>query len=145
LYSTVLLSLFTTVQLTLLARRKYIASVRQLAREELARDSMPSVSSLLFSTLLGSASIDGLLQGALEDELESEEEVMGDSGALEPDTERKFLTLSWWLLHVGWKDIRERVRRAVEEVFESCVYCLFHTHTFMHSFDRLTWLSLSLE
>jgi peroxin-3 len=32
--------------------------------------------------------------------------------------EVKYLTLSWWILHVGWKDIAERVRRGVEEVFE---------------------------
>jgi len=32
--------------------------------------------------------------------------------------EIKYLTLSWWILHVGWKDVAERVRRGVEEVFE---------------------------
>ena len=37
------------------------------------------------------------------------------------ETERKYLTLSWWILHVGWKDVGERVRRGVEEVFEGCV------------------------
>ncbi|KNZ81378.1 Peroxisomal biogenesis factor 3 [Termitomyces sp. J132] len=30
----------------------------------------------------------------------------------------KFLTMSWWMVHVGWKDIEERVRRGVEEAFE---------------------------
>ena len=24
------------------------------------------------------------------------------------ETERKYLTLSWWILHVGWKDVGER-------------------------------------
>ncbi|THH26408.1 hypothetical protein EUX98_g7781 [Antrodiella citrinella] len=38
---------------------------------------------------------------------------------LSEETERKFLTLSWWILHVGWQDVGERVRRGVEEVFES--------------------------
>jgi len=33
------------------------------------------------------------------------------------ETERKFLTLGWWLLNVGWKDVAERVRSAVEVVF----------------------------
>lgn len=33
------------------------------------------------------------------------------------ETERKYLTLSWWLLNVGWKDVGERVRSAVEVVF----------------------------
>lgn len=29
----------------------------------------------------------------------------------------KYLTMTWWILHVGWKDVQERVRRGVEEVF----------------------------
>jgi peroxin-3 len=33
-----------------------------------------------------------------------------------------YLTLSWWILHVGWKDVGERVRREVEEVFDGCVF-----------------------
>ncbi|KAH9974162.1 Peroxin-3 [Lactifluus volemus] len=37
---------------------------------------------------------------------------------IDVETERKFLTLSWWILNVGWKDVGERVRRGVEEVFE---------------------------
>ena len=45
------------------------------------------------------------------DELEESENVS-------EETERKYLTLSWWILHVGWKDVGERVRRGVEEVFE---------------------------
>ena len=48
------------------------------------------------------------------DELEESENVS-------EETERKFLTLSWWTLHVGWKDVGERVRRGVEEVFEEYV------------------------
>jgi peroxin-3 len=38
-----------------------------------------------------------------------------------PESEMKYLTMSWWLLHVGWKDVGERVRRAVEEVFDEYV------------------------
>ena len=37
------------------------------------------------------------------------------------ETERKFLVLSWWLLYVGWKDVGERVRKSVEEVFDGLV------------------------
>lgn len=33
------------------------------------------------------------------------------------ETNRKFLTFSWWLLHRGWKDIMEKVEVAVKEVF----------------------------
>lgn len=64
-----------------------------------------------------------------------EELLSGDMGALledgeEPvegiseEVESKFLTISWWMLHVGWKDIGERVRRGVEEVFDGYVSVL---------------------
>lgn len=36
-------------------------------------------------------------------------------------TERKYLTLSWWLLNVGWKEVGKRVRVAVEAVFDEFV------------------------
>jgi peroxin-3 len=31
------------------------------------------------------------------------------------ETERKYLTFSWFLLNVGWKGLVERVRKAVED------------------------------
>lgn len=43
-------------------------------------------------------------------------------GEINEEIESKYLTMSWWLLHVGWKDVGERVRRAVEEVFNGCVH-----------------------
>jgi len=41
----------------------------------------------------------------------------GEADVISEESESKYLTLSWWLLHVGWKDVGERVRRGVEEVF----------------------------
>jgi hypothetical protein len=35
---------------------------------------------------------------------------------LDQETEMAYLTFSWWLTHVGWKEIGERVRMAVDEV-----------------------------
>ncbi|PPQ94396.1 hypothetical protein CVT25_002752 [Psilocybe cyanescens] len=40
------------------------------------------------------------------------------TGEIPEEAESKYLTMSWWLLHVGWKDVGERVRRGVEEVFD---------------------------
>ena len=37
---------------------------------------------------------------------------------VDEEAERKYLTLSWWICNTGWKDVGERVRRGVEEVFE---------------------------
>ena len=33
------------------------------------------------------------------------------------ETNRKFLTFSWWLLHRGWRDIVEKVEAAVKDLF----------------------------
>lgn len=40
---------------------------------------------------------------------------------IDEDIERKYLTVSWWLLHIGWRELAERVRVAVEEVFDGFV------------------------
>ena len=38
-----------------------------------------------------------------------------DNGLLDPKTERMFLSVSWWLLHRGWRKCVERVQEAVKE------------------------------
>ncbi|KAI9244414.1 Peroxin-3 [Sporodiniella umbellata] len=43
----------------------------------------------------------------------------GDSGYLDPQIEHMFLSLSWWLLHRGWKKCAERVEEAVEHTVGS--------------------------
>lgn len=35
---------------------------------------------------------------------------------IDRETEMVYLTFSWWLMNVGWKEIGERVSMAVEEV-----------------------------
>ncbi|KAI8146360.1 Peroxin-3 [Fennellomyces sp. T-0311] len=39
-----------------------------------------------------------------------------EGGFLDPQTERMFLSASWWLLHRGWRKCAERVKEAVDEV-----------------------------
>lgn len=36
-------------------------------------------------------------------------------------SERKYLTISWWLLNIGWKDVKDKVETAVAEVFSRYV------------------------
>ncbi|KAF9035050.1 hypothetical protein BDZ89DRAFT_1062303 [Hymenopellis radicata] len=109
LYSSTLLSLLTLTQLSLLARQRYLASVFQQCRDERLHESMDeqlSIASLLFK---GGEGLEELMSGnmdALFPDLEID--VPEDDGA--------FLTLSWWLIHEGWRDIARRVRAAVEEV-----------------------------
>lgn len=33
-------------------------------------------------------------------------------------TEQKYLTMNWWILNVGWKDLVRRVKIAVADVFD---------------------------
>ncbi|KAG5636030.1 hypothetical protein H0H81_009330 [Sphagnurus paluster] len=108
LYTLTLLALLTNIQFTLLARAKYIHHMRERARAEAF-----SIGDILFG---GDMDIEALLSGGKSSwggqDAQDEEEQITD------DVESRFLTMSWWILHMGWKDIGERVRRAVEEVFE---------------------------
>ena len=118
LYSTTLLSLLTTLQLTLLARSKYVSSVYAQEREDRLREKLEaqlSVSNLLFGGLGGGGGMDSLFA------MDADEDTAALEWTVSDDLETKYLTLSWWLLHVGWKDVGERVRRAVQEVFEGFV------------------------
>ena len=108
-----LLSLFTHIQLNILGRSKYMQSMIQQERDERVREQL-QYSISVYSLFWGDKS----LEDPETDELEESENVS-------EETERKFLTLSWWILHVGWKDVGERVRRGVEEVFER--YVVIHS------------------
>lgn len=108
LYSTTLLALFTNIQLTILARSKYVHSILEQERDERLRERLEYGASVWggIGNLLDLENLAGV-DGGDEEEEEISEQI-----------EIKYLTLSWWILHVGWKDIAERVRRGVEEVFE---------------------------
>ncbi|SLM39016.1 peroxin 3 [Lasallia pustulata] len=91
LYTVSLLTLLTRIQLNLLGRRNYLSSVVSLASHPLHESTI-----------------------SLEnhDDVNAEQEYGSDF-----ETNRKFLTFSWWLLHRGWRDIMERVEAAVKEDF----------------------------
>ncbi|KAK8257668.1 Peroxin-3 [Phyllosticta capitalensis] len=91
LYTLSLLTLLTRIQLNLLGRRNYLASVVSLA-------SPPTHGSRIS------------LENHDDDNLE---QAYGNDF----ETNRKYLSFSWWLLHRGCKDIMEKVLVAVKEVF----------------------------
>ncbi|KAI4117226.1 MAG: hypothetical protein LQ345_002494 [Seirophora villosa] len=91
LYTLSLLTLLTRIQLNLLGRRNYLSSVVSLASHS-PQD--PTIS-------LENRDDDGAEQ----------------SWGNDFETNRKFLTFSWWLLHRGWRDVKERVEVAVKTVF----------------------------
>ncbi|KAJ7661696.1 Peroxin-3 [Mycena rosella] len=87
-YTTTLLALLTTVQLTLLARGRYVRSVVQLERQQRHQQALEEGD---FAAGFGWEEND--------EDAEDEEEVAS----------AKYLTMTWWILHVGWKDVGERV------------------------------------
>lgn len=87
LYCVVLLTLQTHIQLNLIGRFAYLASV-----EALANDPENAINPQ-------SASLDDLSRG------------------LDHDTERLYLTFSWWFLHQGWQRLSDRVSIAIEKAF----------------------------
>ncbi|USW51401.1 Putative peroxin-3 [Septoria linicola] len=93
LYTMCLLTLLTRIQLNLLGRRTYLSSVVALASPPPATQS---------STIS--------LENRDDDNYDN---VYGNDF----ETNRKYLTFSWWLLHRGSKQIMERVMAAVKEVF----------------------------
>ncbi|EME81753.1 uncharacterized protein MYCFIDRAFT_50360 [Pseudocercospora fijiensis CIRAD86] len=95
LYSMCLLTLLTRIQLNLLGRRTYLSSVVALASPPPATQS---------STIS--------LENKDDDNYDN---VYGNDF----ETNRKYLTFSWWLLHRGSKQILDRVMVAVKEVFGS--------------------------
>ena len=90
-YTLTLLTLLTRIQLNLLGRRSYLASVVSLASRS---PNEPTIH----------------LENHDED---NAERAYGN----EFETNRKYLTFSWWLLHRGWGDIMAKVEAAVKEVF----------------------------
>lgn len=88
-----LLTMFTRIQLNLLGRRTYLSSVVALASPPGAQQS-----SKIY--------------------LENKDDDGYDSVySSDFETNRKYLTFSWWLLHRGCKQIMDRVSNAVKEVF----------------------------
>ena len=73
-------------------------------------------------------------------ELENQDhDKFGDAYGSDFETNRKFLTFSWWLLHRGYKAIMEEVLGAVHKVFEGI------NPREDITFGRLSELSLSVR
>lgn len=90
LYTLCLLTLLTRIQLNLLGRRNYLSSI--------VSTSYPPED----KTIRLENRDDGNVEQPYGNDFE---------------TNRKFLTFSWWLLHRGWRDMMEEVQSAVVHVF----------------------------
>ncbi|KAI1659638.1 Peroxin-3 [Daldinia decipiens] len=89
-YTLALLTMLTRVQLNLLGRRSYLSSVVSLAT--------------------------GTAQSTISLENNDDDNTEHSYGS-DFETNRKYLTFSWWLLHRGWVEIMENVEGAVRDVF----------------------------
>jgi peroxin-3 len=90
IYTLSLLTLLTRIQLNLLGRRNYLSSVVSLA-------SPPPNSSTI--------------------SLENHDDDLNQAFGNDFETNRRYLTFSWWLLHRGWKDLLSKVEIAVKQAF----------------------------
>ena len=90
IYTLSLLTLLTRIQLNLLGRRNYLASVMSLASPP------PDAATI---------------------KLEDHDDDIGPAFGNDFETNRRYLTFSWWLLHRGWRDLMDRVQEAVKDVF----------------------------
>lgn len=113
IYTLALLSMLTRVQLNLLGRRSYLSSVVALAT----------------STQSATISLEN------NDDDENGEQAYGSDF----DTNRKYLTFSWWLLNKGWEGIMNRVESAVRTVFGTL------SPRDLVSFDRFAELTLEVR
>ncbi|MCJ1307542.1 peroxin [Agyrium rufum] len=92
IYTVSLLTLLTRIQLNLLGRRNYLSSVISMATPSMQDSSIS---------------------------LENHDRDRVDSPSNDFETNRRFLTFSWWLLHRGWKQMQQEVETAVKGVFSS--------------------------
>ncbi|KAG6102716.1 hypothetical protein E4U30_002252 [Claviceps sp. LM220 group G6] len=114
IYTLALLTMLTRVQLNLLGRRSYLSSVVTLAT--------------------GAAQATINLENNDDDDDTAEPAYGSDF-----DTNRKYLTFSWWLLNKGWAQIMHRVESAVRTVFGSL------SPRDLVSFDRFTDLTMQVR
>jgi peroxin-3 len=92
MYTLSILTLLTRIQLNLLGRRTYLSSVVALANPPVSQQG---------STI------------SLENKDDDNYDVYGNDF----ETNRKYLTFSWWLLHRGSKQIMDRIMAIVKDVF----------------------------
>jgi len=130
LYVLILLSLQTHVQLALLGRASYVDSLvsslppRTPSPRTAAPLPLPDSTAALSDKPFACDSDDHDLERALYEAKRlppTADERREEKERERKDLERKYLTFSWWLLHEGWKVVRERVEQAVEAVVGPCV------------------------
>ncbi|WFC96087.1 peroxin [Malassezia brasiliensis] len=133
LYTLVFLALQTHIQLNMIGRRAYLAALESQAEHKF-RDTQTDLSETEKHHIeLHDASDLHISQQLLSDD----EEAVGNA-LLDQDTEKKYLTSSYWFLHHGWKAIAARVQQAVQaEIGEMPLRTILTYHHFQGAMDRI--------
>jgi hypothetical protein len=118
IYVLSLLTLQTHVQLALLGRAHYVKS---LIDSLPPRSPSPTEPSTFTSSDEKGKGKEEPTTMSEEDDLEAalykaKELPTREEDRVSEDVERKYLTFSWWLLHEGWKVVRDRVEEKVDEL-----------------------------
>jgi len=109
IYATSLLTILTHIQLNLIGRAKYLKSVMQMNQKQQDENEF-SVGSLIWDTVASS----------FFDTRSSEvQQVYPPGTQLTEETERKYLLLSWWFTHRGWRQIGHATRQVIEEALST--------------------------
>ncbi|KDN45615.1 Peroxin-3-domain-containing protein [Tilletiaria anomala UBC 951] len=120
IYSIVLLALQTHIQLNLIGRYAYLASVSSLAKPAPPDHRIDVNEAGCFDgfSVDHSFAQEGLRsRQTLSANCKEGGEAREIGEGLSHETERIYLTFSWWFLHRGWNLVAQRVRVAVEETF----------------------------
>ncbi|PWN19307.1 hypothetical protein BCV69DRAFT_284452 [Microstroma glucosiphilum] len=119
IYAISLLSVLTHVQLNLLGRYAYLrdlAGVKQ-KEAEVGTETMRALASDPFEDAWASAN--GTQASNSSSQTKETGKSNSNTSTISAETEERYLTFSWYLLHQGWKDLSERVREKVEKVMSS--------------------------
>ncbi|KAK7056357.1 peroxin [Paramarasmius palmivorus] len=130
IYAVTLLTLFTSIQLTILAREKYVRGVLQMAKEEKMREDFEaqinremSFTGMFFNVVkgaIGFGSQTNPFEGFPDIDQDFEHTNLPSISTISDHAfdslSTKYLTLSYQLLHIGFRDLSARVQSAVEEV-----------------------------
>lgn len=110
-----LVVLHTTAQLCMMARKQYLAEQAHAARASEAREREADRAGRWFLPW-SYFSVAGMGLGEVDGggRAEGEADQSGDAGDNdEGQLDRVFLCSSWWLLHIGWRMIEDKVQAAV--------------------------------
>ena len=132
LYTLVFLALQTHIQLNIIGRRAYLVALEsQARRDQQQRLAEPLDDEKHRITLHDESDLQ------LGSQLLADAEDAG-SALLDQDTEKKYLTSSYWFLHRGWRTVAERVQHAMHaEVGDMPLRTILTYHHFQGVVERI--------